>query len=165
MAKSAPREEQLDLSVDELRLCEECKRQIDLCLSWGRKHAEAVYELDRAKANLEVVKAESDGVVREAASAAGKKTTEAAIASAILASSAYQVALEQTHKAKRNVNLLDSVVTSIEHRKRMIDNIIQMEMRAYFAEPKGPGNRQEWQEELKRRRVRKKGVREDADRG
>ena len=75
-----------DLKLDRDNLDREWEKQATLFMKWAERHAEALYERDRKKEKLDLVRAELDASLRANPELFGfdKKPTESAISAWII---------------------------------------------------------------------------------
>lgn len=126
--------EDLDLTVDPAALPEEWLGQPELMLRWTSKHAQALLEVDRAKAGLDVAKAMADREIRENPEKHGlTKVTEAVVANAVILHPAVQAAVQVLGEARYAANLLQGAVHSIEDRRRALQSMVELGSREWFA--------------------------------
>jgi hypothetical protein len=130
-----------DLEIDFSRLDENWRDHSANYMQWSEKWVNAVAERDRAKENLDVVKAELDREVRD--STLGKKPTETAITAMITMHSKHRAAVEQLNTANEKVNLLASAKSAFDHRKKALEGLTQLWVNGYWSEPKVAGELKE----------------------
>lgn len=124
----------LDLSIDRAALPEEWQAQPELMLRWTGKHAQALLEVDRAKAVLDVAKADADRQIRENPEKYGlTKTTEAVVANAVTLHPAVKAAVAVLQDARYTANLLSGAVQAIEDRRRALQSLVELGSREWFA--------------------------------
>jgi hypothetical protein len=126
--------------LDRHRLDEEWLLQPRLRREWGEKLAEARKEHDRAKANLNVVEAEIELSIRKNPSHFDlEKVTEGAVKATVLVQPEYQKAVEASLVAKHNVDVIQAYLDAIDDRKRTLENLVQLWLADYYAEPRVSG--------------------------
>ncbi len=130
-----------EFRIDPDRLEAEWLAQADVVHDYHLKMADAKQSLDEAKDALEIVYAETDMDVRLHPSKHGlaeldKKPTETMIKNAVLLTKAYQTASEEVIRAKYEVNVLEAACTSLEHKKRALENLVVLWSQDYFAAPR-----------------------------
>lgn len=124
------------LKIDKLRLDEEWLDQPRLYGVWALKLSNAKAELEQAKAALEVTHAELDKEVRaDPTEYEIGKATEGAIKSLIPTLKGYRKALNELNLAKHKVDVLQVVVNALEHRKRALEKLVDLQGREYWSEP------------------------------
>lgn len=111
---------QEDLSFTTNNLSLAMTRQAALFAHYGRLAAEATYQADRAKQQVELAEAELDQTFRDGLTAAGTKFTEAMIKSMIIKDSGYQAAQSRAYEAKAIAKMIGTAADSFDHRKDML---------------------------------------------
>lgn len=133
------------VDLDLGRLEEHFVIQPRLYRHYSRKLADAKLRLNQAKANEKLAEAEAQRMVRNKPAKYGlkmAKPTEPAIKARALSTTVYQGAIKALNKAQHVVDLLDSAVTTCEHRKRAIEGLVSLWTSDYFAKPKTPKGEQ-----------------------
>lgn len=128
-------EYQEDLSIDKHRLDVEWEDQPSIYMKWAERYSEAVYERDRLKEKLDLIKAQLDTEIRRRYST-GKKPTEAAITNEIIDTDDFQDATEDYLQAKKDVNILGGVKEAMEHKKKALEAETSLWIGEYYSEPK-----------------------------
>jgi len=107
-------------------------------MKWGERWANAVATKDRAKENLEVLKAEIDKEIRKDWDKFGfdSKPTEPAIKSAIILEPRYKQASDEHIDAMEQVNIMAVAKSAFEHRKKQLDNLTSLYLAGFFSKPK-----------------------------
>jgi hypothetical protein len=136
------------LDIDELSLEKEWVIQPKLCRTWLVKLAKARKRLDNAKLDLEFT---SCAIEKDIRSNPKKykliKVTEGAIEKEIPLQPSYQNALREVNEAKNKVSMIEATTTAIEHKKRALENLVELFLNDYYAEPKArPGKRDQTEE-------------------
>lgn len=130
---------ELKLDIDPLKLDEEWLMQATMREAWGVKLADAMYELDEAKASLSVIDAEVDQEIRDDPESYGlAKVTEAALSKAVLASRLHVDGVKKVNKARHRVEVLRAAVDGLEHKKRALTMLVELHGQEYYASPKMP---------------------------
>lgn len=128
------------IELDENSLDRECVNQAKVFLYFATQLADARLNAAEAKANLELVGAELAQSIRASPSRFGlAKVTETVVEEVKLTQPLYQEAVKRLNLKKHKVDLLQSMVDAMDHRKRMIEGSIQLRGQGYFAEPKAKG--------------------------
>lgn len=129
----------LRLDIDPLRLDDELIGQPQQRGQFGELHADALKDLDDAKANLSVAEAEADRDIRENPADYGiDKLSEARISAAVTLHPAVKVALKRVNEAKYKLNVLQAAIDGLEHRKRALSDLVTLHGQDYFAAPRMP---------------------------
>jgi len=142
-----------DMHIDEEALDVELLNQPERVYKYSKLLAEAKQELELAKENLSLVKAEIDLDIRDNPDKYKlQKVTETAITNIILLEEEYKEAQARLNKAMYEVNVLQGAVYAINDRKSSLENLVKLHGQDYFAGPSIPHNlselRKEKQEEL-----------------
>jgi hypothetical protein len=150
------------LAIDRDSLDEEWVNQPDLYHTHAVNLADARKALDEEKIELDVVKAELDKEIRESPADFGlEKTTETSIALTIVTQKRYKQQQQKVIDAKHHVDVLAAMVTALDHRKRALENLVDLHGQSYFASPRTTGEKGEAMREAEKRSVRRRGQEED----
>ena len=126
-----------------------------------RKHAEA-------KASLDVVEAETALKIRKAPEAflGDVKPTEASIAACVTTQKIVRKALAVVIEAKHACDVLEAAVWALDHKKKGLENMVQLHSMNYFSAPRTPANvSRESVETLENNARRNRLKRQQAERG
>lgn len=123
-----------DLQINKYKLDAECENQANLYGRYAVEYAEAQAEQDKAENSLKLTMAEVDLSIRENSD---KKPTESAINSMVLMSEEVKKAKRRLEEASERVYLLNAQVRAFEHKKAMLDGLIQLYIKNYYATPDG----------------------------
>jgi len=126
--------------IDGNQLEIECIKQIDMIEDSCFAAAEAKVRLDEAKARLDRYERLADQTIRANPRDHGLlKSTEAGIAKAVKCHPNVVKAMTELNHAKTEVTRLDAVVVILEHRKRMLEQLVKLQGQGYFSDvPKQP---------------------------
>lgn len=164
MAHTTSEEDYSFLSIDEHILDKEWVRQPALYFKWAQKLADARKRLDDSKVALTLVAAELSQAIRENPDQYGiAKITEAAVTTAIPAQEEHQSAVRRINKAKHTVDVLDAVVTALEHRKRALEKLVDLYGQSYFSTPHTSQENQEAAAHAMKHEVRRRKRRTEVD--
>lgn len=143
-----------DLAIDPHKLDEEWLKQPVLYMQYSELVSKAQKVKDEAKEKIEVTKAELDSNIRSnpekydaPTDKKGEyKITEAWITGAILRDIRYQDAVKDFNEKNYELNMLQAAVKSFDHKKKALENIVQLWQGSYFSTPKSkddiqPGKR------------------------
>lgn len=135
------------VGIDTDELDREWTNQPRLAHRYAALTADAIKEVEEAKANLELVRAD---LAQQYRSAEGKKT-EKSIEEQIITDSTYQESLNELISAKHEKDQLQGVCNSVEHRKRALENLVSLFLADYFSSPRnrGSGEREKMDESSK----------------
>lgn len=123
--------------IDLSRLEWEWVQQPRLFERAARKLADAKRDLETTKVEVELVKAEVELDVRNHPKNHGLiKVTEKSIAAAVVLSDEYRSALQTQNRAKYRVDIFQVRVTTLEHKKKALENVVDLYGQQYFSKPK-----------------------------
>jgi hypothetical protein len=127
-----------EIQIDPDNLEEEWINQPSLYLKYSEEYANAVANKDRAKSNLEVVYAKIDARVRVDWDECGfdSKPTEPAIKQYISKNAEYRKAVKKHVMAIREANLMAGVKHSFDHRRKALENLVQLHISGFHSEPR-----------------------------
>ena len=112
---------QLEVSIDPNALDTEWERQASLVMKCATEHADAIYERDKIKENIEFTRADLDSAIRKNPEKYGlTKITEGAVKSAIDKHPDFKDLQEQLHDANRTVNIFAGARSAFENKKKAI---------------------------------------------
>lgn len=144
--------------IDPNRLDEEWLRHPGLYHKHAIILANAREEYERKKADLEIIIAEIDRKIRLAPSDFGlEKITEAVVSNTVIIQPAYRTLQKEIIEAKHVVAVSEAAVSTMEHKKKALENIVQLRGMDYFSEPKARGPSRQEMEEVRKRRIRSSG--------
>ncbi len=126
------------LSIDMNELDAEWAKQPKLYHEYASQRAHSQRKLDEAEAELKVVKAEVDRWIRDEPTKynLSEKPTEVSIASTIFLQPEYKAAQKAVILAQEQVNIIDAMVRSLDHKKAALENMVRLHGMDYFAEPR-----------------------------
>ena len=126
------------LHIDKHLLDEEWVNQPKLYFEYASELALARQELEEAKAEFDVVKAETDLTIRSnpADYDLPEKTTEVMIGKALILTDEYADAQKVVFIAQYRVNILSGAQTALDHRKKALEKLVDLHGRNYFSSPK-----------------------------
>lgn len=122
------------LQIQNDRLDWECGRQADLYFEFGEKLANARMDLEQAKSELELTEAEVDQDIRT--NYKKKYTTEAAIKMRIKRDRRYTKMIKRVLRLKHDVDIFQTVVSGLDHKKRMLEKMVDLFGMNYFSTPR-----------------------------
>lgn len=136
-----------DTSIDDSALDVEWLDQPRLTMRYTTFEAEARFDLDNAKAELDVLRAELDQKIRNDPEAYGlPKITESAISNAIDASKDVKDAEEKVRVCQYELNMAQAAVRAIYAKKDALENLVRLHGQQYFAGPQVPRDiSKEWE--------------------
>ncbi len=123
--------------IDPHRLPEEWVQQPRLYRQYADKLADARKELEEAKAVCEIAEADIDKMVRSTPSEFGlEKVTEASVQGAVILSQRVQRAKTKVIDARHKVGVLEAAVSTLDHRKRALEKLVDLHLADIRAEPR-----------------------------
>jgi hypothetical protein len=125
-----------DLEINKFALDKEWEKQASLFCEWAEKEVEAQFNKDKLKEQLDIVRAELDGEIRQQAALEGTKITEAGISSEILKHKRYQKASNDYLEAIKEAKILGVAKDAFDHKKKALEKLTDLYLAGYFAEPK-----------------------------
>lgn len=131
---------QKDLKIDRYKLDSELVRQPQLYMTWALKAVDASIEREEAKNRLEIVKSEMDSRIRanpERYNIEGN-ATEPAVKAAIAKSAKVKRYTRMYLKALRNDKYLQKAEIAFNHRKKMLEGLVSLNIQLNFADVKVP---------------------------
>ena len=125
-----------DLDIDKHSLDVEWMNQSKLFADWGEKLVYAEERVDKAKAKLDLVKAQVDSRIRS--ENAASKVTETFISNAIVQSAEYQDAVAEHIEARKQHGIIEVARKAFEfQRNKALDRLTDLFLSNYWAEPRG----------------------------
>ncbi len=130
-----------ELGIDPDALDVEWLNQPRVFMKYSEMVAQAKLEVDMAKEDLDVVKAELDRDIRSNPEAFGiAKIVEAVVTNTIILQVKYAEANTILFQAKYKAEILASAVKAFDQRKKALENLVTLFGQSYFAGPKEPRN-------------------------
>ncbi len=128
---------ELRLEIDRDRLADELVGQPLQLYMWATKVADAQLELDTAKSALSVTYAELDKEIRDDPESFGiAKLTNEVVGQTIITQPQHRAAEAKVNRCKHAVGVLKAAVDGLEHRKRALTLLVEIESREYYADPR-----------------------------
>lgn len=148
------------LEIDQMRLDEEWVGQPRLYLKYAKLVADARRDLDMAKGEFDLTKAELDKDIRTSPEEYDiEKVSEKAIENCIVTQKRYVAANNAVIEAKHAVDVFSAFERALDHRKRALENLVDLHGQSYFATPRASGTNSEDMQEAEERVIRKRGQR------
>jgi len=123
--------------IDKYSLDVEWEKLPGLYDKWAREFVEAEYERDKAKEQLDVVRAEIDTEIRKRiGEGKSNKMTEAAISNTIILNKRYQQASNNYIDSVKAAKILDIARRSFENKKKSLERLTDLFLVGYWAEPR-----------------------------
>lgn len=125
-----------DLTINKHELDIEWMNQPKIFAEWGEKLIDAEEKVDKAKAQLELVKAQVDSKIR--LENINNKVTENFISNAIIQDKDYQKAVADHIEAKKQQGIIEIARKAFEfQRNKALDRLTDLFLSNYWAEPRG----------------------------
>jgi len=135
--KVEERDFQADTIIDKDNLEGEWLEQASLYLYYAEAYSEAVYRRDKIKVKLEYCYAATYNKIKTNYDRYfDNKPTEAAIKERVILDSTYQKTILSLAKANKLVNDMAAAKTAMEHRKKALENLVQLKISGLYSEPK-----------------------------
>jgi len=145
-----------DIEIDQDALDLEWLEQPMLMLKYAKNLAFWKRRVEKAKTQLELVKAQLDREIRENPESfeINTKLTETVIFNTILKQPNYIEANLDVINSKYEQNVAQAAVDAMDHRKSALENLVRLFGQQYFAGPSIPNNiNREWEKKAKEKRV------------
>lgn len=123
--------------INRSNLDEHCIEQVDWMAEYAFKLADAKDELERSKAQMEVIKLKICKQIRDDPEAYGieGRCTEGAIEEALSEEQSYRLEVNRTNEAKHLVGIMQAAVDALKCRKDMLQQLINLHGMDYFSKP------------------------------
>ena len=126
-----------ELEIDKFTLDTEWQFQSIKFSEWAEKEVEALYLKDKAKEQLDLVRAQLDSSVRKNPEAYGlEKVTEGAIQNVILQHKDYMDISRAYLDAVKEARILGVAREAFDHRKKALEKLTELFLSQYWAEPR-----------------------------
>ncbi len=156
-----PDQIELDIHPDPNRLDEEWVGQPRLRFRYGQELAEARRTLAQAKAELDVVEAELSLRVRAKPDEYDlEKVTEAVVSATVEVQPKRKRARQAVVDAQHEVDVLDAAVSAIDHRKKALEDLVQLHLAGYFATPRAPAGVKDEVDSMSQRTTWRRGTKQ-----
>jgi hypothetical protein len=151
------------LEIDQHALDEEWVNQPELFYRYAAEKAQADREVDEAKAELDITRAELDEKIREDPSEYGiNKLSNPAVERALSRCKSYQQAVEALADAKYKAAILDAAVKALDQRKYALQSLVSLHGQNYFSTPRATDDdAKEFARDSERKATRKKHKRRE----
>ena len=129
-----------DVLIDKHALDEEWLNQARLFAKYSALYADAMFERDKLKERLSLVKAQIDHDIRQDPESYGftGKPTEPAIASLIIQDDRYELIITEYYKSVRDMNVIAGTKTAMEHKKSALEVLAKLYLSGYWGEARIP---------------------------
>ena len=159
MKKDKIKDDEFDfLEPDINQLDKEWVNQPKLFFLWSEKLRKAKKRLERAERDFRLVQSEIDLKIRKNPKKYGlaADAKEKAIANVILQRPKYKAAQKVVFKKQDRVNTLKNVVSSLDHRKKSLEKLVDLYGQQYFATPRASEQSKEVVDDMLKCSARKK---------
>lgn len=121
-------------------------------------------ELQRADAELDLVRAELDLAIREnPAQYDLPKLTDAGVKTAVIVQKEYRMALAEVNRKRHEVEVHLADVRAMEHKKKALEKLVDLRLADYFSEPRPKSKRsKKHRDDLDWKRIMKGGTKDDS---
>jgi hypothetical protein len=120
------------MAIDETRLDREWAGQASRYMEFAEHSAAASALVDELKDRLSVMEAEVADSIRNSS----EKVTEGRIREAVLLDADVREATRKLNAAKKEYALVRGAVDAMEHRKKALENLVQLHLANYRSEPR-----------------------------
>lgn len=152
------------LDIDKESLDEEWLNQPRLYKEYSDLLAEANRDMDDAKNELEITRAELEQAIRlKPNKFALAKVTDNSVKACILAQDEYQTQQRVYLDAKHRADILKGAVAALDHRKRALENLVYLHGQGYYATPRASEEDAEEMSRAKKKKARKPMSREELE--
>lgn len=126
-----------DFQIDPHALDQEWLRQADLYHGYAVRLADARKHYETTKAEQEREDANLMRDIRESPADYGlDKITEAAVAACIQSNKGHCEGVQKLINAKHRIDLLQADVNALDHKRRALENLVELHGQDYFSEPR-----------------------------
>jgi hypothetical protein len=157
LAKEGLLEPESVFDIDKNILDDEWLGQPKLYFQWAVQLEDARAELDEIKAEFDVVKSDLDLAIRTDPDTYDlPKVTDKAIAAVLIVQQEYKDAQQKVFTAKHRVGILQAAVTTLEHRKKALEKLVDLHGQKYFATPRASEHSREAVDDIQKSSARNK---------
>jgi len=145
-----------DIEIDQDALDLEWLEQPSLMLKYAKNLAFWKRQVEKAKTQLELVKAKLDREIRENPESfeINTKLTEAVVFNTIIKQPEYIEANLDVINSKYEQNVAQAAVDAVDHRKSALENLVRLYGQQYFAGPSIPNDiNRDWEKRVKEKRA------------
>ena len=123
-----------DLQIDQAALDLEWVSLPTKIMRYSVAYSQAGFDRDRAKQNLDVVRANLDASIRAELMTAGAKFTEAVVDGRIKTSPTYLEAQDRHMKAEREASMMQQAVYAFQALKTALENLTKLKGMNYYSD-------------------------------
>ncbi len=120
------------MMIDEANLDREWAGQADRYMEFAEHAAAASKLVDELKDRLGVMEAEAESSIRER----NDDMKEAAVKAAVLLNRDVQAMKQTLNAAKKELSLVRGAVDAMDHRKKALENLVQLHLSNYRSSPR-----------------------------
>lgn len=125
------------VAIDETQLDREWLDHPERFYEAATELAEARHRVAEAKANLDVIEAQTTKKVRASPEKYEiLKVTEGAIADAVKLTAEHALAVGKLNKAKYRQDMCQALVDALDHKKKALESLVYLHGQNYFSSPK-----------------------------
>lgn len=155
LAKEGLLDDNLVFGIDKYRLDDEWINQPKRYFKWALQLEEARDDFETVKAEFDVAKSEVDLAIRTNPNDYDlPKVTDKAIAAVMIVQPEYKEAQQAVFTARHRVGVLQAAVTSLDHRKKALEKLVDLHGQKYFASPRASEQSREAMGKVEKRSVR-----------
>lgn len=144
------------VKIDPNALDTEWLRQAELYYTWSVTLANLKSTAETCRREIDLAKAEvTTAVLADPASYGLEKSTKDAVEAVVFQSMEYKKAVEAHNEAAYRVQVVGGLLSALDHKKRALENLVDLHLAGYFAQPTGrKGAREAVEEDSKQRNRR-----------
>lgn len=152
---------QSDIQIDKYKLHIECEKHSAIFLDYCKKLVEAKEKRDSEKIKLSVMQGDKELFYRKNPPE-NLKITDSVIKALLSGDKELIAQSKKVIQCETQVQLLDVAIRSFEHRKAMLNNLVQLWTTGYYAKPDTTGNARNKNNNEAQLRIRR-GLRKKGD--
>lgn len=157
LAKEGLLDDESVFGIDKNLLDDEWLNQPKRYFKWACQLEDARAEFEESKAEFDVVKSEVDLAIRTNPDDYDlPKVTDKAIAAAMIIQPEYKKAQQAMFTVKHRVGILQAAVTSLDHRKKALEKLVDLHGQKYFATPRASEHSKEAVDNIEKQSARSK---------
>lgn len=144
-----------DIKLDKYKLNIECERHSGIYYYYCDLLSKSKAELDEEKDKLSFMESEFELEIRKDKEYEGIKVTEGSVKAFLNSDKDLKRQRNKINSIKKRIYHLDSAVGALEHKKHMINHLVNLFTMRYYSEPNDRGDvRNKIREGIKKRRER-----------
>lgn len=126
-----------EVKINRFKLELECERHASLYYSYAEERAKTKEALDNSNDKLKLTLAEKETLIRKNWNDDKGKQTDASVKALLETNDDVLKLKERVRKIQADLYVLDAACYALEHRKAMLDNLIQLLVKGFYAAPYG----------------------------